>query len=316
MPLVSLKLHELQRVPTTATNPHHPHAEGASLPAIPHEIGAARFDLILRRLADDLTGGADPSRFVGPGVDFAQSRPWAHGDSVRRIDWRVTARSGTVHVKEFEAPKRAGLYLVVDTSGSMNVSSVPLSKHDAAVWLAGALALVGLRRRSPVCILGAGDRGVPTTPTLSRGRVWTWIRHLRAPAHHERTRLSERLTQVETIAKHTSVVIVLSDLHDPGAIGILRRLGAIHDVIVLRLTDPAECTPLRAGFLHAGEAETGTSFLTSSRRIPSAAARAASDAEDLGRARVQLTEVRTDGPVIATVRHALNAHAGTLGRSR
>ncbi len=304
-------------VPTASHTPiPHDHAEGAALPAIPHEIGAARFDLILRRLADDLTGGADPSRFVGPGVDFAQSRPWAHGDSVRRIDWRVTARTGTVHVREFEAPKRAGLYLVVDTSASMNVSSVPLSKHDAAVWLAGALALVALRRRSPVCILGAGEREVPTTTTLSRGRIWTWIQHLREPAHHESTRLSQRLAQVEAIAKHTSVVIVLSDLHDPGAVDILRRLGAIHDVIVLRLTDPAESTPLRAGLLHAGEAETGRSFLASSRRALTGAKQARQTAEELGRAKVQLTEVRTDGPIIATVRHALKAHAGTLGRSR
>jgi MYXO-CTERM domain-containing protein len=301
-------------VPTTTSHPQH--AEGASLPAIPHEIGAARFDIILRRLADDLTSGADPSRFVGPGVDFAQSRPWAHGDSVRRIDWRVTARTGKVHVREFEAPKRSGVYIVVDTSASMNVSSVPLTKHDAAVWLAGALALVALRRRSPVCILGAGDREVPTTPTLARGRIWTWIQHLRDPAHHESTRLSERLTQIETIARHTSAIIVLSDLHDHKAIDFLRRLGAMHDVIVLRLTDPAESTPLRAGFLHAGEAETGHSFLTSSRRAIATPKRAQQEAEDLGRARVQLTEVRTDGPIIATVRHALKAHAGTLGRSR
>jgi MYXO-CTERM domain-containing protein len=300
-------------VPTAAANPAV-HAEGASLPSMPHELGAARFELILRRLADDLTGGADASRFVGPGVDFAQSRPWAHGDSVRRIDWRVTARTGKVHVREFEAPKRAGVYLIVDTSASMNVSSVPLSKHDAAVWLAGALALVALRRRSPVCILGAGDRTIPTTPTLARGRVWTWIQSLLHPAYHERTNLAARLAQVESIAQHTSAIIVLSDLHDLGAIDVLRRLGTRHDVLVFRLTDPAERTPLRAGLIAACEAETGERFLHSTRRaMPT---RAASEAEELSRAGVHITEVPTDGPIIPTVRHALRAHAGTLGRSR
>jgi uncharacterized protein (DUF58 family) len=281
---------------------------------MPHELGAARFELILRRLADDLTGGADASRFVGPGVDFAQSRPWAHGDSVRRIDWRVTARTGKVHVREFEAPKRAGVYLVVDTSASMGVSSVPLSKHDAAVWLAGALSLVALRRRSPVCILGAGERTIPATPTLSRGRIWTWLQSLLHPAYHERTTLAAKLTQIETIARHTSAIIVLSDLHDPGAIDVLRRLATCHDVIVFRLTDPAERSPLRAGLLAASEAETGRRFLHSSRRsLPS---RAHTEAEDLARAGVHITEIPTNGPIIPTVRHALRAHAGTLGRSR
>lgn len=304
-------------MPTTAAKLHRPThdlAEGASLPAMPHELGAARFELVLRRLADDLTGGADASRFVGPGVDFAQSRPWAQGDSVRRIDWRVTARTGKVHVREFEAPKRTGVYLVVDTSASMSISSVPLSKHDAAVWLAGALALVALRRRSPVCILGAGERTVPTTPSLSRGRIWTWIQTLVHPTHDERTTLSARLAQIESIAQHTGAIIVLSDLHDPGAIPILRRLAARHDVIVLRLCDPAEREPIRAGLIAASEAESGERFLHSTRRgMPS---RAHSEGEELSRAGVHVTEVRTDGPIIPTVRHALRVHAGTLGRSR
>ena len=50
--------------------------------------------VVLRRLADDLTYGSDTSRFVGSGIDFAQARPFAYGDSVRHIDWRVTARAG------------------------------------------------------------------------------------------------------------------------------------------------------------------------------------------------------------------------------
>jgi len=68
--------------------------EQATLP-VPHELVADQFELILRRLADDLTYGSDASRFVGSGIDFAQSRPFVFGDSVRHIDWRVTARTAS-----------------------------------------------------------------------------------------------------------------------------------------------------------------------------------------------------------------------------
>src|SRR5262245_9834458 len=98
-------------------------AQTEDILAVPHELAAEQFEIVLRRLADDLTYGADASRFVSSGVDYAQTRLFAHGDSVRSIDWRVTARTGRLHVKEYEATKRTAMFILVDTSASMGVSS-------------------------------------------------------------------------------------------------------------------------------------------------------------------------------------------------
>ena len=48
----------------------------------------------LRRLADDLAFGTDLSLFVGSGLEYAQSRPYAPGDPIKMMDWRLTARVG------------------------------------------------------------------------------------------------------------------------------------------------------------------------------------------------------------------------------
>lgn len=291
------------------------HTAAASLLSIPHELASEQFSLVLRKLADDLTYGSDPSRFVGSGIDYAQSRPFSFGDSVRSIDWRVTARTGKVYVKEYEATKRVPMYLLVDTSASMGVSSQPLSKHDVAVWIAGVLALVGLRRRSPVAMLSCGERAGRVTPSLSRGQVWRWIEDLRMPSTHEQTRLAQQVEKVEMLARHTSAVIVISDLHDPAAGPAIRRIAQRHDCIVLQLQDPAETGRLRSGFFRGREAESERGFFGTGRArwFGEDAEHAIRDLIDAG---VDHSLIRTDQPIIAPLRRMLSSRGGAGRNAR
>jgi len=225
-------------------------------------LDSRQFAIALRKLANSLQYGVDRSPFLGSGVEYVQSRPYIEGDSIRSIDWRVTARTGRFHVKEFETPKSMPCYLLIDTSASMAVSSTARSKYALALYIAGGLALACLDRVSPVGVMAVGERKLRVQPSLSNARVLQWLLQLRRYRFDERTTLGACIHRLGPSLAQRSLIIALTDLHDPDAVGALRRLSQQHDCIVLQLEDPAEKGLRGGGFFRAREAETGREFLT------------------------------------------------------
>lgn len=270
----------------------------ADLEACDH-LDERQFLLAVRRLADSLSYGTDSSPFLGSGIEFVQSRHYQAGDPIKAIDWRVTARTGKVHVKEYEAPKRMPVYLLVDTSASMCVTSQRMSKYAWAVQLAGGLALSALNRISPVGIIGCGERELGTRCTLSRGQVFLWLHRLRKYRLDERTSLGHRVRELAGVLENRSMVIVLSDLHDDGALAALKLMAQAHDCVVLQLQDPAERGRIGGGFFRGREAETGQGFTAHGR---SAWLDPDSSVRELRRTGVDHLLLRTDVPFLPTLR--------------
>lgn len=273
-------------------------------------LDSRQFAIAVRGLADSLAYGIDMSPFVGSGVEYVQSRPYQEGDTVRSIDWRVTARTGRFHVKEYESPKSMPCYLLVDTSASMTVSSRKRSKYHAAVYIAGGLALASLDRVSPVGVVGVGGRAIRVQPSLSQARVLEWLHHLRTFRFDEPTTLATRIAELSPSLTSRAFFIVLSDLHDEHAISALKRLVQRHDLVVLQLEDPAEVGLRGAGFFRGREAETGREFVTHGRKRwvdPTWAER------DLKRAGIDHLRIRTDEPFVHSLR-SLFASRGWIGK--
>jgi uncharacterized protein (DUF58 family) len=273
-------------------------------------LNSRQFYLGVKRLADSLTYGTDRSAFVGQGLEYVQSRMYQPGDPIRAIDWRVTARTRRVHVKEYEAPRRMPVYLLVDTSASMTLRSVKQSKYEQAVFIAGGVALACLDRVSPVGILGVGGINLHVRPSLSKDQILGWLHRLRHFDYQQPTQLAARVAELTPSLSHRTLVIVLSDLHDPAALPILKRLGQRHDCVVLQFRDPAESSLRGAGLMRAREVETGRPALTHGR-----ARFVDQDAVEtqLKRALIDHLVIQTDQPYVSRLRQFLRTR-GLLGR--
>lgn len=270
-----------------------------------------QFLVAVKRLADSLGYGTDRSPFRGAGIEFVQSRPYQWGDPIRAVDWRVTARTGRVHVKEYEAPRRLPCYLLLDTSASMTVGAAPRSKYWTALHVAGGLAFACLERVSPVGVVGLGERDFRIEPSLSRDRVLQWLHRLRRFRYDEQTRIGGQLARLAPTLTSRALVIVLSDLHDPGALTALKQLAQNHDCVVLQFRDPAEVGLAGAGLIRAREAETGRAIVVRGRprwRPPDTIG------QELKRAGIDYLLLDTDKPIAVKLRQFLKGR-DLLGRT-
>ena len=192
----------------------------------------------------------------------------------------------------------------------MTVSSVRHPKYRTAVLVAGGLALAGLDRVSPVGVIGVGDRGLHVRPTLSKQRILEWTLRLREYRYDEETRLADKIAEITPSLTERVLMIVLSDLHDDGALSALKRVNQLHDCAVIQLQDPAELGTPGAGVLRAAEAETG-------RDVVVRASRSHVDQEtitaELRRGGIDHMVLRTDRPYVHALRRFIEDR-GLLSR--
>ena len=225
-----------------------------------------QFMIAVRKLADNFNYGTDRSPFLGSGVEFVQSRQYQYGDPIRAIDWRVTARTGKIYVREYETPKQMPCYLMLDTSASMVVSSQPKCKMQVALQIAGGVGLACLDRVSPVGLVACGSQEYRVEPSLAKDQIMQWLHHLRRFRLDQQTVLGSQLVKLTARLKNKALLVVISDLHSPESIAPLKRSAQQHDVVVIQLRDPAERSLAGAGFFRAREPETGREFVTHGRR--------------------------------------------------
>ena len=124
-------------------------------------------ELIAKTVVDGLINGTHRSPFFGASVDFAEHRGYVAGDDIRRVDWRVYARTDKYYIKEFEADSNANFSVLLDVSKSMGFGE-RISKLDYAKTLAACLAYLANAQRDRVGLVTFDDEVVDHVPPSAK----------------------------------------------------------------------------------------------------------------------------------------------------
>jgi uncharacterized protein (DUF58 family) len=186
------------------------------------------------RIAATVMQGIHGRKRAGPGESFWQYRAYGFGDSTSRIDWRKSARSSHVFIRENEWEAANTLWLWASPSKSMDFKShlSKTTKRDRAYLMTLALASLALRAQERVGLIGS-----PQKVSHARGALVpmaTWL--LRSDG--------ASLPQSQHLQKFSSVVLLGDFLEKPEDIAATVRNLAAHGVSghIVQIIDPAEET--------------------------------------------------------------------------
>jgi uncharacterized protein (DUF58 family) len=259
--------------------------------------------LLTVRLVNEQFAGDYHSSFKGQGIEFDEVRPYLHGDDVRAIDWNVTARSGTPHIKRFAEERELTVIFLVDVSGSQAFGSGQRTKSELAALLTCLLAMAAVQNADKIGLVNFSDRIEKVIPPRKgRTAVMRLVRDVLAAERDTRqgTDIAAALRYLNRIQKRRALVFLISDFQDRDFADELRTTAQRHDLVALAVEDPREAQIPDAGLVEVQDPETGDLVLldTGSARVRRHLAEAA--AAERGALRQMLLRYGIDGEWFST----------------
>lgn len=194
--------------------------------------------------------GEQTSRFMGSGLEYEESRPYQLGDEIRRINWRLMARTGQAYTKLFQEERQEDWFILLDLRASMRFGTRVRLKAEQALRAAGYFLWLAEKGGQNVPVEGALlAEKLTFTPTFSgRGSYTQMMQALSQPCPPlpldaaPEPALQAVLTDISHRLQPGSRLIIISDFHDldDACLATLSALQPFARVKAVCIEDAAE----------------------------------------------------------------------------
>ncbi len=219
-----------------------------------------KIEIKTRGLSKNIFAGQYHSAFKGRGMAFSEVREYQYGDDIRDIDWNVTARQNSPHIKVFEEERELTVMLLIDVSGSREFGTINKTKQEMITEIAATMAFSAIQNNDKIGVIFFSDRiekYIP--PQKGRKHVLAIISELINFQPVERgTDLSKVLQYITNAQKKRCTTFLISDFIDAGDFqNALTIANKKHDIVAVQIYDPRETELPPVGLVKMKDAESG-----------------------------------------------------------
>lgn len=219
-----------------------------------------QIEIKTRGLSKNIFAGQYHSAFKGRGMAFSEVREYQYGDDIRDIDWNVTARQSSPHIKIFEEERELTVMLLVDVSGSREFGTINKTKQEMITEIAATMAFSAIQNNDKIGVIFFSDRiekYIP--PQKGKKHVLAIISELINFQPVERgTDIAKVLKYITNAQKKRCTTFLISDFIDERDFQkALTIANNKHDMVAIQVYDPRETELPPVGLLKMKDAESG-----------------------------------------------------------
>ena len=211
--------------------------------------------VIQKKVASNYIGERE-SPFLGQGTMFRDHRIYAAGDDIKRIDWKVYARTDKMHVKQYEEDKSLTAHIIIDYSASMNFGQ-QMKKYEYAVMLGVGIAYVAWKNNDSFVLSTFADKLERFKPKQGRRQIVEILDYLKNKKPQGQSAFRNSLAQYAKSIDRKSMIVVISDfLYDLDEITEVVLRFKDNEVVLVQVLDSMETELKLRGEFNLKDAET------------------------------------------------------------
>lgn len=213
---------------------------------------AGGFSFLPKYAVQSILSGRHRSKLRGRGLDFDEVREYILGDDIRNIDWKVTARTGVTHTKEFTEEKERPVFFIVDQSQSMFFGSGVYFKSVLAAHIAalGCWRTIDVGDRVGGLVFN-NEKEAFVKPQRNRKTLQQFLSlitdfnqelQLVEDSPSTTNPLEDAISKANQFISHDFLVVVITDLNkiNDKVLKEIIHIRQNNDVIVAPIYDPLE----------------------------------------------------------------------------
>lgn len=200
-----------------------------------------RYSLPIRNRVTAVHSGSHLSTRKGSGLDLVDHRKYNPGDSLKRIDWNLYARTEKLYIRRFEEDKNLNMVILLDASSSMLFPENYPNKFEYASTVAIGISYIVMRYNDQYMIATFAEDVDYTKALKGREEFLRTIDNLSQISVNGKTKLADCADSIYPRIKSKSMVFIISDfLDDPDSVRYAVNRLCRHEIVLIHLYEETE----------------------------------------------------------------------------
>ncbi len=201
----------------------------------------ANISIYSSRKTTNILDGTYKSVYRGKSMNFENLREYTLGDDVKDIDWKASARSGDLLIKQFIAEKKHNIMLIMDTGKKMEADTdLHENKKEIALYTAGTIGYLAVKNNDYIGMTFKKDEKIKYNPfKYNLYNLEEYLCDYDKNSTKNETDINEVLEFVYKNISKRMIIFVITDINGIDNIksNLLKKLNQRHDVLIVNIND-------------------------------------------------------------------------------